>query len=67
MDFSHEQGEAHELTGLPLFRITASATGKGGVKVYIKGDIVYAQNKKNKSQWEPVGLEEGLVDRAEGK
>ncbi|PSN73761.1 TFP11-domain-containing protein [Corynespora cassiicola Philippines] len=59
--------EAHELTGLPLFRITASATGKGGVKVYMKGDIVYAQNKKNKSQWEPVGLEEGLVDRAEGK
>ncbi len=59
--------EAHERTGLPLFRITASATGKGGVLVYLKGDVVWAQNKKDKSLWEPVGLEEGLVRRAEGK
>lgn len=59
--------EAHEVTGLPLFRITASATGRGGVIVYLKGDIVWAQNKKDKSVWEPVGLEEGLVLKAEGK
>ena len=59
--------EAHEVTGLSLFRITASATGRGGVIVYLKGDIVWAQNKKDRSVWEPVGLEEGLVLKAEGK
>jgi tuftelin-interacting protein 11 len=59
--------EAHDATGLPLHRITASATGRGGVVVYMKGDVLYAQKKKEKSVWEPVGLEDGLVRRAEGK
>lgn len=59
--------EAHPATGLPLFRITASATGRGGVIVYFKGDIVWAQKKGEKGSFEPVGLEEGLVRRAEGK
>ncbi|CAK4032285.1 G-patch domain-containing [Lecanosticta acicola] len=59
--------EAHTATGLPLFRITASATGKGGVIVYLKGDVVWAQKKGDRTQFEPVGLEEKLVERAEGK
>lgn len=59
--------EAHTQTGLPLFRITASATGKGGVVVYIKGDIVWAQRKGDRSMFDPVGLEDRLVERAEGK
>ena len=56
---------AHEKTGYPTFRITASATGKGGAIVYIKGDIVWAQNRNDKTLWEPVGLEDDLVQRAE--
>lgn len=59
--------KAHETTGNPLFRITASATGHGGVVVYFKGDVIYAQNKKDKSLWEQIGLEEALVKRAEGR
>jgi tuftelin-interacting protein 11 len=59
--------KADERTGFPLFRITASATGKGGVVTYFKGDVLYAQNKKDKGVWDPVGLDEGLVQRAEGK
>jgi len=59
--------EAHPKTGLPLFRITASANGKGGVIVYLKGDVVWAQQKGNREVYEPVGLEEKLVQRAEGK
>jgi tuftelin-interacting protein 11 len=59
--------EAHEITGLPLFRITASATGRGGVVVYLSGDVIWAQRKGEKGVFEPVGLEEGLVNRAEGK
>ncbi|KAF2841920.1 G-patch domain-containing protein [Patellaria atrata CBS 101060] len=58
---------AHELTGLPLFRITASASGKGGVMVYLKGDVIWAQNRKDRTSWEPVGLDEALVQKAEGK
>ncbi|MCJ1256013.1 hypothetical protein MMC24_003832 [Lignoscripta atroalba] len=57
--------EAHPQTGLPLFRITASATGKGGVVVYLKGDVVWARGKgENKGSWKPVGLDEGLAERA---
>ncbi|KAF2716656.1 TFP11-domain-containing protein [Polychaeton citri CBS 116435] len=59
--------EAHPKTGLPLFRITASASGKGGVAVYLKGDIVWAQKKEDRTSYEPVGLEEKLVARAEGR
>lgn len=59
--------EAHVQSGLPLFRLTASATGKGGVLIYIKGDVVWAQNKKSKDVWEPMGLDNALLQRAEGK
>lgn len=59
--------KADESTGFPLFRITASATGKGGVMVYFKGDLIYAQDKKDKGVWEPVGMDEKLIARAEGR
>jgi tuftelin-interacting protein 11 len=59
--------EAHQASGLPLFRITASVTGKGGVVVYIKGDILWAQRKGEKDVFYPQGLDETLVQRAEGK
>ncbi|KAJ5089423.1 hypothetical protein N7532_008107 [Penicillium argentinense] len=59
--------EAHAQTGQPLFRITASATGKGGVVAYLQGDVVWVQNKKAKELWEPMGLEDQLVGRAEGR
>ena len=59
--------EAHPQNGQPLFRITASATGKGGVVAFIQGDVVWVQNKKTKDVWEPVGLEDHLVERAEGR
>lgn len=59
--------EAHVQSGLPLFRITASANGKGGVLVYLKGDVVWAQNRKSRDVWEPVGLDSTLTARAEGR
>lgn len=59
--------EAHPQNGQPLFRITASATGRGGVVAFIQGDVVWVQNKKVKEVWEPVALEDGLVERAEGR
>ncbi|RAL17500.1 putative G-patch domain protein (TFIP11) [Aspergillus homomorphus CBS 101889] len=59
--------EAHPQNGHPLFRITASATGRGGVVVFLQGDVVWVQNKKAKEVWEPMGLEDALVERAEGK
>ena len=63
--------EADSQTGLPLFRITASASGRGGVVVYLKGDVVWTRNSTSKAleakPFTPVGLDEGLVARAEGK
>lgn len=59
--------EAHPKNGQPLFRITASVTGNGGVVAYLQGDVVWVQNKKAKDIWEPMGLEDQLVERAEGR
>jgi tuftelin-interacting protein 11 len=59
--------EGHPQTGAPLFRITASATGKGGVVVYLQGDLVWAQKRGDRTQYEPFGLDEELVSRVEGK
>jgi tuftelin-interacting protein 11 len=55
--------KAHQVTGMPLSRITAATNGKGGVLIYIQGDLVFAQKKKD--IWGPVDLEtEELVDMA---
>ncbi len=61
--------EADLQTGLPLFRITASASGKGGVIVYLKGDVVWVRSAvgSENRMFAPVGLDEGLVGRAEGR
>ncbi|KAJ5666029.1 uncharacterized protein N7477_008477 [Penicillium maclennaniae] len=59
--------EAHPQTGHPLFRITASATGRGGVVAFLQGDIVMVQNKKTKDVWEPMGLDDQLIACAEGR
>ncbi|MCJ1459804.1 hypothetical protein MMC28_010183 [Mycoblastus sanguinarius] len=63
--------EADLQTGLPLFRITASASGKGGVVVYLKGDVVWARASARAGTesrgFMPTGLDEALVARAEGK
>lgn len=48
--------KAHPETGLPLLRVTASAAGGGGIIVYVKGDVVWAQNKRDRSLWEPVDV-----------
>jgi tuftelin-interacting protein 11 len=58
--------EAHPSNGLPLFRITASASGRGGVVVYIKGDVVWCKSKGG-DDWQPVGLDSSLVASAEGR
>ncbi|KAL8803867.1 MAG: hypothetical protein Q9182_002923 [Xanthomendoza sp. 2 TL-2023] len=58
--------EADRETGLPLFRVTASATGKGGAVVFLRGDVVWVREGKG-GVFRPVGLEEGLLERAEGR
>ena len=61
--------EADLSTGMPLYRITASPSGKGGVVVYLKGDILWARDKGQGQGkgFSPMGLEEALVGRAYGK
>lgn len=60
--------EADLETGLPLLRITASSSGKGGVIVYLKGDVVWAFGAAgvHKSRAAPVGLGQGLLAKAGG-
>ena len=72
-DWAVEQGlwmmplrEAHETTGLPLFRLTASSSGKGGAVFFVKGDLLVVRDKKDKGVWKPVGLGAGLVEMAGG-
>ena len=56
--------KAHPETGHPLLRITANAAGAGGVVIYIAGDVVMAQNKRDRSMWEPLDVfAEGLLSR----
>lgn len=63
--------EADLQTGLPLFRITASASGRGGAIVYLKGDVVWirtvATSATENRTFVPVGLDETLVAKAEGR
>ncbi|CAD6594426.1 MAG: hypothetical protein ASARMPRED_009402 [Alectoria sarmentosa] len=63
--------EADMQTGLPLFRITASASGRGGAVVYLKGDVVWVRGIATAGTdiraFMPVGLDETLVTRAEGR
>ncbi|KAJ5714436.1 uncharacterized protein N7483_011617 [Penicillium malachiteum] len=59
--------EANPQNGLPLFRITASVTGKGGVVAYLQGDMLRVQNKKAKDLWEPMTMEDRLIELAEGR
>lgn len=63
--------EADTRSGLPLFRITASAAGKGGVMVYLKGDVVWARTGLVEGTKErgfaPIALDGTLVAKAEGR
>lgn len=59
--------EADVQSGLPLFRITASANGRGGVVVYLKGYVVWARGSTENRAFMPVGLDETLVAKAEGR
>ena len=59
--------EADLQSGLPLFRITASASGRGGAVIYLKGDVVWARGGTSNRAFMPVGLDETLVAKAEGR
>ncbi|KAL9127964.1 MAG: hypothetical protein Q9217_003255 [Psora testacea] len=56
-------------TGLPLFRITASPSGKGGVVLYLKGDVVWVRGSSSthNRSFLPMGLDDALAAKAEGK
>lgn len=60
--------EADPASGLPLFRVTASASGKGGAVVFLRGDVVWVrEGRAGGGVFRPVGLDEGLLERAEGR
>lgn len=52
-------------SGQPLFRLTASAIGKGGVVAYLKGDVLWVRGGAGRG-FMPVALDDALVLRAGG-
>ena len=59
-------GKAHELSRLPLFRVSRTADNKGGILVYILDDAVWAAAQgtgSEKEVYKAVSLEE-MVARA---
>ncbi|KAK7056344.1 hypothetical protein VNI00_002898 [Paramarasmius palmivorus] len=62
-------GRAHEKSRMPLYRISPSADGKGGVLVYILDDAVWASVEGAggpTDEYRPISLE-NMVLRATGK
>ena len=57
--------KAHEESGMPLWRITSSPSGKGGILCYFSQDVLYVRDRKSgseKEEWAPLTLEE-LLDK----
>lgn len=51
--------KAREGTGEPLWRVSESASGGGGVVVCFRGEVVWVRDKKGgEESWKVVGLEE---------
>lgn len=57
--------QADVQSGLPLFRLTASAIGRGGVVAYLKGDVLWVREGAGRG-FTPVALDDALVLRAGG-
>ncbi|KAJ5217255.1 G-patch domain protein (TFIP11) [Penicillium chermesinum] len=59
--------EAHPDNGQPLFRLSKNATGKGGAILFLLGDVIWVRNKRSNDVYMPVGLEDRLIEFAEGR
>ena len=55
-------GRSHEVSGMPLFRISSGIDGKSGINVYLRGDVVFAQEQAQ-GPWKPISVLE-MVTRA---
>ena len=53
-------GRSHEVSGMPLFRVSSGIDGKSGVTVYLHGDVVYAQDKEG--AWKPGSVQD-MIER----
>lgn len=62
-------GRAHENTRLPMFRVSPSIDGKGGVTVYILDDVVWAMpvGGSETDRFKPTGLEDLVLRANKGK
>ena len=59
--------KAHDASGSPLFRITASASasGGGGVTCFFRGDVLWCQDRRQRETWAPTGLS-AILELLEG-
>ncbi|CAF9907463.1 MAG: hypothetical protein GOMPHAMPRED_005113 [Gomphillus americanus] len=49
--------------GLPLYRITDGASARGGVRVYLQGDVIWAEHQKEKGKFASTILGDQLAAR----
>lgn len=60
-------GRVHERSRMPLYRISSTADGKGGVLIYIQDDAVWMQSKEDKGDWRAIPLEEMVLRATTGR
>ena len=60
-------GRVHELSRMPLYRISSTIDGKGGVLIYILDDAVWMPSKEDKEDWRAVSLEDMVLRATSSK
>jgi len=60
-------GRVHERSRMPLYRISSTADGKGGVLIYILDDAVWMQSKEDKGDWRAISLEDMVLRATTGR
>ena len=57
--------EAHPTIDTPLFSLVNNVESRGGVVVYLKDDVLWERDRKDKSVWKAMDLEDpALLERA---
>ncbi|KAF8625289.1 hypothetical protein AX15_005462 [Amanita polypyramis BW_CC] len=60
-------GRVHEQSRMPLYRVSPTADGRGGILVYVLDDAVWAQSKDEKDDWRAISLEDMVLRATSGR
>lgn len=60
-------GKTHEKSRLPLYKVSPSVDGRGGLMVYVQDEAVWAARESGGEEWRAIGLEEMVIRASKGK